>query len=105
MRADESPRGGPFVFSGVFAEFSIFYAAVGFLVSAVVIALTIYGFDLGASWPKPLRFSAVLLAISAATYLIARTGWFLTQLFFLVVVTIIILGVLTGIVATLWHFA
>ncbi|MBT2748389.1 MULTISPECIES: hypothetical protein [unclassified Lysobacter] len=105
MRADEPPRAGLFVFSGVFAEFSIFYALVGFFISAVVIALTVYGLDLGASWSKPLRFSAVLVAISAVTYLIARTGWFLTQLFFLVVGAIIILSVLGAIVAALWHFA
>lgn len=98
MRADELPRSGLF-------EFSIFYAVIGFFVSVIVIALTVYGFELGASWPKPLRFGVVVVAIGASTYLIGRAGWFLFQLFWALVAVLIVLGILSAIVAALWHFA
>lgn len=98
MRADGLPDRGMF-------DFSIFYAIVGFFVSVVVAGLVVYGLDLGAGWPKPLRFGAMLLGVGAGSYLIGRLGFFLFLSFWLVLGAVLVLGVLGAVIAIFWHLA
>ncbi|QQQ00946.1 hypothetical protein [Lysobacter enzymogenes] len=98
MRADEpAPRG--------LFDFSIFYAVVGLFLSVVVVLSLVYGLDLGAGWPKPVRFSAMVIAVAAGSYVIGRTGLFLFGMFWLLVAALFVLGILGSIGAALWHFA
>lgn len=98
MRADQPVPRGMF-------DFSAFNAVMGFFLSAAVVLLAVYGLDLGAGLPKPVRFGAMVLTVAIGSYVIGRTGWFLFQMFWLLVGVLFVLGILGSIGAALWHFA
>lgn len=98
MQADELPAPGLF-------DFSLLWAVIGFFVSVFLVIVVVYGLDLGIGWPKALRFSAMITAVGIGTYAIGRLGQLLFYSFWVVAGIVLIIGIIGGIVAAIWHLA